>query len=73
MGSPSLNDKTLELLRNRPRHVTYANIAEALAEICPQATEIWLQNYVAGRTTFPHADRVQAVYEYLSGNKLFND
>lgn len=73
MASVKLTDKTLELLRNRPRTMTYATIAEAMKETCPQITASWLHQYVNGRHRFPHTDRIQALYEFLAGKPLLSE
>jgi len=33
----------------------------------------WLKTFRAGKTQSPSVNRVQALYEYLSGSKLFKD
>lgn len=73
MAGSSLNERTLHLLRDRPRYLTYERLAQEIAPACQGVTATWLFQYVNGRTAFPHVDRVQAVYEFLSGNKLFVD
>lgn len=73
MASVSLNDRTLELLRNRPRTMTYSVIAEAMKETCPQITVSWLLQYAHGRYTFPPIERVQALYEFLAGKPLLSE
>lgn len=73
MASVNLNDRTLELLRNRPRTLSYAKLAEAMKDIHPAVTLSWIQQYAHGRYTFPPIDRVQALYEFLTGKPLIKD
>lgn len=73
MASVSLTERTQELLRTRPRNVTYEVIAKALhPENVPAFTK-WLTYFNTGRIQYPSVDNVQAVYEFLSGKPLFND
>lgn len=57
----TLMDKTIELLKKK-------NLVEVSAE-----TEIsfyWLRKFVIGTYRNPSVNRVQFLYEYLSGNRL---
>lgn len=69
MGCVNLNTRTLQLLRDRPRTVTYRTIQEALRD-SPHLTEPvslnWLTLYGTERITSPDVNRVQAIYEFLT-------
>jgi hypothetical protein len=57
--------RTLELLENRPE---IANLA-----VISQDTGLprdWLAAIIAKPETSPSVDRIEQLYEYLSGNKL---
>jgi transcriptional regulator with XRE-family HTH domain len=56
---------TQHLLINRPKPVTFAKI-EAGAGISPR----WLGDFANGRITEPSAQRIQKLYEYLTGEPL---
>jgi hypothetical protein len=66
LPAPSrLHDKTLYLLRNRPRTITLADIA--------RDTRIgmsWLRKYSEGNIPDPGARRLETLYVYLTGKPL---
>jgi transcriptional regulator with XRE-family HTH domain len=65
MLQKSLTKKTLELYRQRPRSMTKDRLAEELG-ISPS----WVDQWSRGIIKNPSADRIQAIYEFLSGKKL---
>jgi hypothetical protein len=67
----SLRETTLILLRNRPRHLTYADIAELLQT--KGLTKHWIQRFVNGRCENVNVDFVQAIYEYFKGDLTVSD
>lgn len=72
MPSGSLYEKTLYLVQNRPVTMTYAKLADLCAGSADGGVTIgWLRQFATGRASCPHVDRVQSVYEILSGSKLF--
>lgn len=60
-----LNDYTLHLLKNRPRHITYAHIAEQTG-----LGRDWLQEYSRSRFDSPGVKQVETLYRYLTGHDL---
>lgn len=74
MPCGSLYRHTLELVRQRPVTMTYAKLAEACFEKSDgNVTETWLRQFATGRSHSPDVDRVQAVYEVLTGKPLIAD
>lgn len=76
MACVSLLDRTLDLVANRPRRFTYRLLAIELNETghaCDHFTEAWLKWFATGKIANPDVRRVQVIYEFLSGTKLFND
>lgn len=65
MASSKLLDKTLDLVRNRPRDMSYEDLA-ALAEVNAH----WLKKFAAGKFEDPSVCTVEAVYVALSGKQL---
>lgn len=61
----SLMSKTRQLLKDRGTDVTFLIIYDKLG-IPPG----WTQKFLAGSIPNPSCNRVQALYEYLSGKKL---
>jgi len=57
--------KVLELLANRPRGVAYKDIS--LATGLP---EPWLKLFAAGRISDPSVNRIELLYNYLTGRSL---
>ena len=57
----SLMEKTIELLRGRDLLQVYRET---------NISYYWLRKFLAGRFTNPSVNRVQRLYEYLSGNKI---
>lgn len=65
MDAPKLRDKVLELLRERPRSMTYKKIAEDT-----DIPEGWLKVFAGGNIDDPSVNRVETLYNYLSGQPL---
>ena len=60
-ASTSLLEQTLQLVRNRPRSMTYDHIA---AETGLKKT--WLEAFAAGRIPDPGVRKVEALHAFLS-------
>lgn len=65
MEEPKLRAKVLELLGNRPRNMTYKDIADAT-----DLPEPWLKTFAAGRIADPSVNRVETLYNFLTGKPL---
>lgn len=61
----SLLDCTRELLIDRPRKVTIAEIAEKI-DVSPS----WLDSLIAGRIKEPSVNSIQRLYEFLKNDSL---
>lgn len=71
MPCGSLYQTTLNLVQNRPVTMTYAKLAELCAGSADGGVTVdWLRHFATGRASCPHVDRVQSVYETLTGTKL---
>lgn len=57
--------KTMELLRNRPVTLTYIDI-ERVTGLSP----LWLTTIMQHPEISPSVDRIELLYEYLSGKQL---
>jgi len=67
----SLNLRTLALLRDRPRHLTYAKLAQLMSNAsCRPVTVHWIHSYQSNRLENPDVDRIQALYEILTDKCL---
>jgi hypothetical protein len=70
----TLQIETLRLLRDRPRHMTYEKITELMDNSkCRPISVHWIHSYLSGKLTRPDVDRVQALYEILTGRSLSFD
>jgi len=63
----------MELLANRPRKMTYHSIA-----VYPEAKQAdistsWLEQFAMGRIKKPPVDKIQVLYEILTGKPLALD
>jgi phage gp36-like protein len=68
-----LHTKTQELVRNRPRALTYRLLAERANDLLPddeQITPAWLEQFATGRIKAPSVNKVQRLFEVLSGKPL---
>jgi predicted transcriptional regulator len=65
MASSKLLDKTLDLVRTRPRDVTYDQIATET-----EVSVSWLKKLVNGEIEHPSVCYVEAVYVYLNKKSL---
>lgn len=65
MTDPILRDKVLELLASRPRNTTYKDVAEATG-----LPEPWLKKFAANEIKDPSVNRVETLYNYLTGTPL---
>lgn len=70
MASMKLSDRTQYLLRQRPKPLTYAKMADDLCGTDGTITVAWLHSFAVGRLQCVDCDRVQLVYEYLTGVPL---
>lgn len=61
----SLVTRTKELMKERPRHLTIAVISSKTG-----LTVGWLQSFSATGEKDPGANRVQTLYEFLTGKQL---
>jgi len=61
----SLRERTFELLRERPRNITLQQIADESG-----ISFGWLGDFSAGRGKHISCDKVQTLYEYLTGELL---
>lgn len=59
----TLNARTLELLKADPRPLTQLSIESKIPYH-------WLSSYRYGKAASPSVDRVQALYEFLTGKSL---
>lgn len=65
MPSGKLLAHTLELVRNRPRAVTY--------ELMQKKTRIpvsWMQALMTGKIKEPSVNRIEKLYVYFTGSQL---
>jgi len=65
MPSSQLERATLDLVINRPRHVTYEYI-----EAHTGVTVAWLKNFGRGLIDDPPVKRVEAVFKLLSKEEI---
>lgn len=65
MASSKLLDKTLDLVRNRPRDMSYDDLAAA-SKVNPH----WLKKLASGKIEHPSVCHVEAVYVALTGKPL---
>ena len=65
MDDCTLYNETLKLVRNKPRTLTYKQIADETG-----VGFWWLKEFAMGKYNNPHVRQTQTLYEYLSGNKL---
>ena len=61
----SLRDRTLELLRDRNKLVTFRTIQNET-----KIKEDWLAKFSQGLIDNPSVNKIQTLYNYLSGHKL---
>jgi hypothetical protein len=70
----TLHVETLRLLRERPRYMTYEKLLERMAIAnCRPVTVHWIHGFQSGRFENVDVDRIQALYEILSGRLLTFD
>lgn len=66
MKHTSLRLKTFELLKNRPASVTLAEVAERA-----NLPITWVRSFhLKGNKNGANVDKVQALYQYLTGKSL---
>jgi hypothetical protein len=63
--STRLRDKTLSLVQNRPVHLTLKQISAATT--LPVG---WLKMFAQGQIKEPSCNRIETLYEFLSGEQL---
>lgn len=63
--SQNLMNKTIELLKTRPRQLTYADVAKGAS-----VTESWLKWFISDKCEAPDVNKVERVYNYLNGTPL---
>jgi hypothetical protein len=68
MGSVDIVTYTQYLLVNRPRYMTYKVITDHT-----MLHQRWLEQFAIGRIKEPSAQRIQMLYEYLTGKPLVDD
>jgi hypothetical protein len=66
MNGCTLLAETQQLLKNRPRLLTFKKIAEDL----PTLNRVWLSRMANGHIKETDVNRVQTLYEYLTGKPL---
>lgn len=64
----TLRDKTLELVHNRPRHLTYKKIEKETG-----LSHLWLSHFAQQRFDEPGVNRVETLYTYLSGRTVISE
>jgi hypothetical protein len=64
-SSTRLRDKTLKLLADLPRNVTLKEVAEAC-----DLNLSWLSAFARGEIEHPSVNRIECLYEHLTGRKL---
>lgn len=70
MSGMKLSERTLYLLQNRPKPITYAKMALDLCAIDGTITVSWLASLASERLQCKDCDKIQLVYEYLSETQL---
>lgn len=65
MITTKLRDATLEAVRNRPVHLTLKKISDETG--LPVG---WLKVFSQDKVPDPSANRVETLYEYLTGERL---
>jgi hypothetical protein len=70
MAGVKLSVRTQELVRNRPKPMTFAKMESELAGRDGSITAAWLFSFSAGRLHCVDCDKVQLVYEYMTGVAL---
>lgn len=68
----SLHYRTLTLLQDRPRRVTYTEISDKIKGTIGECgiSADWLQRFATGRCDNVDVDRVQILYQHLKGETL---
>ena len=61
----NLYEKTLKLIRNCPRNITYADIGHNTG-----LSIHWIEKFGQGKIKNPSVQKVQTLYEFLTGKKL---
>lgn len=61
----NLYKKTLELIKNCPRTLSYQSIADNTG-----LTKHWIEKFAQGKIKNPGVQNVQKLYEFLTGQKL---
>ncbi len=61
----ALEKKTIELYAALPRNISDVQIAEAT-----ELSSSWISQFVKGKSGFPDAGRVEALYAYCNGSPL---
>lgn len=61
----TLLEKTRQLLANRPRNMTLQDIEAATG-----ISESWLRVFSRGKISDPSVNKVQVLFEHLTGSKL---
>jgi hypothetical protein len=71
MACGTLHAATLELVLNRPRALTFAKLSEELNVAGHEPiTDCWLEQFARSNIKRPPVDRIQRIYEHLSGKTL---
>ncbi len=61
----TLFNKTLNLLRNRPKWMSFTTIEKETG-----ISKDWLKKFSQGKISNPGVNTIQELYEYLSGDYL---
>jgi len=74
MSGDLLLERTLNLVVNRPRAMTYLVLADMVNSVLPDGESItpgWLEQFATRRIRRPDVTKVQRIYEALNGAALF--
>lgn len=61
----TLYNKTLELIKTRPRNLTFAEIEKRTG-----IKQSWLRAFSQGKIKDPSVNLIQSLYEFLTNTKL---
>jgi hypothetical protein len=64
----TLRDKTLELVRDRPRRLTYKELEKQTG-----LPYLWIQHFAQERYHDPSVNRVETLYTFLSGRAVISE
>lgn len=64
----TLRDKTLELVHNRPRPLTYKEIEKQTG-----LPHLWISHFAQERFEDPGVNRVETLYTFLTGRAVVSE